>query len=124
MPRAKAPEKARSGQPDGTGDPASDGGLPDFEGALEELETIVARLDAGELSLADSLEAFERGIRLTRTCEAALGAAEARVAELLDEDEDDGMDPDGPPDRGGVLAADELDEDDYEDEFGDPDRDD
>ena len=99
---------------------SAEDGLPDFEGALEELEAIVARLDAGELSLADSLEAFERGIRLTRTCEAALGAAEARVAELL-ADEDARALGDGFHDQEPDEA---LDEEDYEDEFGAPDRDD
>ena len=38
----------------------------DFETSLAELQTLVERLESGELSLEDSLGAFEQGIRLTR----------------------------------------------------------
>ena len=54
----------------------------DFETALEELETLVEDLEGGELSLEDSLKAFERGVALTRHCQEALRAAEQRVAIL------------------------------------------
>lgn len=40
----------------------------DFEAALAELEELVRRMEAGSLSLEDSLAAFERGIKLTREC--------------------------------------------------------
>ncbi len=52
---------------------------PSFEESLGELETLVERMESGELSLEDSLSAFERGIALTRTCQQALQAAEQRV---------------------------------------------
>lgn len=52
---------------------------PAFETALGELEALVERLESGELSLDESLQAFERGIGLTRTCQDALQAAEQRV---------------------------------------------
>ena len=40
----------------------------DFEQSLADLQTLVERLENGELSLEDSLTAFEQGIRLTRDC--------------------------------------------------------
>jgi exodeoxyribonuclease VII small subunit len=57
----------------------------DFEGALEQLEELVASMEDGELSLEDSLKAFERGIKLTRECQTALKNAEQKVQVLLDE---------------------------------------
>ena len=56
---------------------------PDFEQSLSELQALVARLESGELSLEDSLSAFEQGVRLTRDCQAALGQAEQKVQLLL-----------------------------------------
>lgn len=50
-----------------------------FEDALEELETIVERMEGGELSLEDSLTAFERGTVLSKHCQQALDAAARRV---------------------------------------------
>ena len=57
----------------------------DFEAALEQLEELVASMEDGELSLEDSLKAFERGIKLTRECQTALKNAEQKVQVLLDE---------------------------------------
>jgi exodeoxyribonuclease VII small subunit len=59
---------------------------PDFEHALANLQTLVERLENGELSLEDSLSAFEQGIGLTRDCQAALAHAENKVQMLLDRD--------------------------------------
>jgi exodeoxyribonuclease VII small subunit len=59
---------------------------PDFEMALEELETLVERMEGGEASLEDSLKDFERGIELTRSCQAALTEAEQKVEILLKKD--------------------------------------
>ncbi|WP_455232524.1 exodeoxyribonuclease VII small subunit [Geopseudomonas aromaticivorans] len=56
---------------------------PDFEQSLTELQTLVERLESGELSLEDSLAAFEQGIRLTRECQGALSQAEQKVQVLL-----------------------------------------
>ncbi|MGH8182479.1 MAG: exodeoxyribonuclease VII small subunit [Rhodanobacteraceae bacterium] len=55
-----------------------------FEQSLAELETLVAKMEVGELSLDESLRSFERGIALYRGCQAALEQAEARVKLLLD----------------------------------------
>jgi exodeoxyribonuclease VII small subunit len=54
-------------------------GEPTFEESLSQLEALVARLEAGELSLEEALRAFEEGVRLTRLCAARLEDAERRV---------------------------------------------
>jgi len=59
---------------------------PDFEHSLAELQTLVERMESGELSLEDSLTAFEQGIGLTRECQAALAQAEQKVQILLERD--------------------------------------
>jgi exodeoxyribonuclease VII small subunit len=56
---------------------------PDFEKSITELETLVETLEAGDLSLEESLKAFERGVRLTRECQTALETAETKVEILL-----------------------------------------
>lgn len=66
---------------------ASDGAGVDFEAALAELEGLVERMERGELTLDDSLGAFERGIHLTRTCQRALADAEQRVRVLLERED-------------------------------------
>lgn len=60
----------------------------DFEAALEELEELVSSMEDGELSLEESLQAFENGIKLTRECQAALKNAELKVQVLLNENGD------------------------------------
>ena len=60
-----------------------------FEEALVKLEETVAQLEQGEtLTLDESLQAFEEGIRLTRLCREKLDAAELRVQQLVEVDED------------------------------------
>ncbi len=56
---------------------------PDFEQALTELESIVEKLEHGELSLEESLLQFERGIALARSCQDSLKQAEQKVEILL-----------------------------------------
>lgn len=55
-----------------------------FEAALDELEALVHKMESGELSLEDSLAAFERGVKLTRHCQAALKSAELKVKVLTE----------------------------------------
>ena len=55
----------------------------DFEKALEDLEELVETLEKGELSLDETLKQFERGIKLTRTCQSALKNAEQKVELLI-----------------------------------------
>jgi exodeoxyribonuclease VII small subunit len=85
--------------------PEQTNGVPDFEQSLAELETLVARLEQGDVPLEDALKTFERGVALTRQCQTALRTAQQKVEVLLardgaeklapfderaDEDEDDG----------------------------------
>ncbi len=55
-----------------------------FEQSLDELEQLVARIEQGELSLDDSLTAFERGMRLYKQCQGALDSAELRIKQVLE----------------------------------------
>lgn len=55
-----------------------------FEQSLDELEQLVARIEQGELSLDDSLAAFERGMSLYKQCQGTLDSAELRVKQVLD----------------------------------------
>ena len=64
-------------------DLARDGKPPDFEKALAELEALVERLERGDLPLDEALKTFERGVALTRHCQASLQAAQQRVEILL-----------------------------------------
>lgn len=54
-----------------------------FEEALANLETLVEAMEAGDLSLEESLKAFEQGIKLTRECQQMLDQAEQKVQLLL-----------------------------------------
>ena len=56
-----------------------------FEAALAELETIVGKLERGELKLEESLKLFERGVALARQCRQSLETAELKVKQLLGE---------------------------------------
>ena len=54
-----------------------------FESALEELEQVVEQLESGELSLEDSLSAFEKGIGLVRFCNHKLSEVEKKIEMLV-----------------------------------------
>ena len=69
----------------------SDPTIQDFEAAIAELETIVKKLEEGDLALEASLQLYERGVHLSRFCHARLEEAERRI-EVLNE-------------RGGLTAA-------------------
>ena len=58
-----------------------------FEEALKELETLVEKMEHGDLSLEESLQHFERGVALTRHCQQALQEAEQKVEILLEKGE-------------------------------------
>ena len=66
---------------------------PDFEQALAELERLVERLERGDLPLDEALQTFERGIELTRHCQAALKAAQQKVEILLERGGEVGIEP-------------------------------
>ena len=61
-----------------------DATIKDFEAAIAELETIVKKLEEGDLPLEKSLELYERGVQLSRFCHARLEDAEKRI-EILNE---------------------------------------
>ncbi len=61
---------------------------PSFEQALAELESLVETMEQGELSLEESLKAFERGVLLTRTCQQALKEAEQKIQILTSNNSD------------------------------------
>nr|WP_283107810.1 exodeoxyribonuclease VII small subunit [Shewanella basaltis] len=58
-----------------------------FEQSLAELETIVAHLEQGEVSLDDALKQFERGITLVRQSQTKLEQAQQKVSILLNEND-------------------------------------
>lgn len=55
-----------------------------FEEALRELETLVERLESGELPLEEALVLYERGVALAGQCNRLLEAAERRIEILKD----------------------------------------
>lgn len=59
----------------------------DFAATVEQLETIVERLESGELSLEDALTAFEQGVKLTRDAQQRLDSAEIKVRTLSEDSE-------------------------------------
>jgi exodeoxyribonuclease VII small subunit len=61
-----------------------DATIKDFEAAIAELETIVRKLEEGDLALETSLQLYERGVQLSRFCHAQLEQAERRI-EILNE---------------------------------------
>ena len=65
----------------GTGTPADLAGIS-FEDALRELETIVASLERGDVSLDDAITAFERGTALKAHCQARLEEARMKVEQI------------------------------------------
>lgn len=56
-----------------------------YEQAVEELEALVSRMEKGELPLEESIEAYRRGMALTRVCRQKLAKAEEEIRKL-DED--------------------------------------
>jgi len=55
----------------------------DFEKSLQELESIVNKMEQGELNLEESLKLFENGINLTRKCQKKLQDTEQKVKILM-----------------------------------------
>lgn len=58
-----------------------------FEEAMRELESVVAKLESGDVPLEDSIKLYERGAALKEHCQAKLSEAEEKVAQItLDSD--------------------------------------
>ena len=55
----------------------------DYEASIAELETLVERLEQGDISLEESLKLYESGVLITRDCQEALSQAEQKVQMLL-----------------------------------------
>jgi exodeoxyribonuclease VII small subunit len=60
----------------------------DFEGALNELEALVEKLESGDLGLSESLQHFEKGVGLSRRCHALLDDARQKVTLLSNPDDE------------------------------------
>ena len=67
--------------------------VTDFEQSLDALEQLVEKMEHGEMSLEDSLAAYERGVGLYRRCQTALEQAELRVRLLTDPQDPAGAEP-------------------------------
>jgi len=90
-----------------------------FEAALEELESTVERMEAGELSLEQSLAAHKRGLVLVQYCQNALSQARQQVQVLEgdvlktfgatpstdDEEDEDAEEEDGDDDHGAIYGG-------------------
>ena len=61
--------------------------IKDFESAIAELDTIVRKMEEGDLTLEKSMELYERGLQLSRFCHAKLEEAERRIEVLNDRGE-------------------------------------
>ena len=67
-----------------------------FESAMGQLEVLVSKMESGDLSLEESLEAFEKGVHLTRFCQDQLQKAELKIQELNS--------------KGGIIEIDQVNE--------------
>jgi exodeoxyribonuclease VII small subunit len=85
MPRKAAPAVDTESSP-----------VANFEASLDALEQLVEKMEHGELSLEESLAAYERGVGLYRRCQQALEQAELRVKLLSDPDNPAAAEPFGP----------------------------
>ena len=58
--------------------------MADFEKQLTALEAVVERLEQGDLSLEESVQLFEEGMKLSEACKKELEAAEGKIQLLVD----------------------------------------
>jgi len=86
MPRKPAADPSASASP-----------VADFEASLDQLEQLVGKMEQGDMTLEESLAAYERGVGLYRRCQSALEQAELRVRLLGDPDRPDRSEPFEPP---------------------------
>jgi len=56
-----------------------------FESSIDELDSIVSKMESGDISLDESLKLFEQGIKLTRSCQKTLADAESKIEKLMAE---------------------------------------
>jgi exodeoxyribonuclease VII small subunit len=55
-----------------------------FEAAMDALEQLVARMEAGDLPLEESLQEYQRGMELVRSCQEALDEAQRRIDNVME----------------------------------------
>jgi exodeoxyribonuclease VII small subunit len=79
-----------------------------FEAAMDTLEQLVTRMEAGDLPLEESLREYQRGMELIHACQTALDEAQQRIARLVEDS--DPPAPAAPGARG--ISADPKDADD------------
>lgn len=90
MNRRKLPGMAKTSAPRATAQPTAQdktqdaSAVADFEQSMQALEQLVAKMEAGDMSLEESLAAYERGVSLYQRCQSALEQAELRVRQLSD----------------------------------------
>lgn len=87
--------------------------MAQFEKDMEELERVVEQLERGDLSLEESVDLFERGVLLSRSCKAVLERAESRVQALVEPEAE------GPvqvQDIAMAVAEGETDEDEFDED--------
>ncbi|MFC3610934.1 exodeoxyribonuclease VII small subunit [Staphylococcus piscifermentans] len=60
-----------------------------FEEMMEELETIVKKLDNEAVSLEDALELYQKGMKLSASCDETLKDAEKKVNQLMKNDDEE-----------------------------------
>jgi exodeoxyribonuclease VII small subunit len=87
---------SHSGQKGQSGDGKVAGKRPGYEQARDELIELVKRLEAGGLTLEQSLQLWERGEQLATICEEWLEGARARMAAALDREAEDEESPAAP----------------------------
>jgi exodeoxyribonuclease VII small subunit len=58
--------------------------MPSFEEHLKALESIVAKLEGGDLPLEDSVRLFEEGMKLSEACKKDLDVAEGKIQAVID----------------------------------------
>ena len=87
MPRKPAADPSPSASP-----------VADFEASLDQLEQLVGKMEHGDMSLEESLAAYERGVGLYRRCQSALEHAELRVRLLTDPEHPENAEPFAAPD--------------------------
>lgn len=73
---------ARRAGPNASTDSGAEFAEPRFEDALAKLESLVHRLESGELDLEQALGTFEEGVSLAKLCSVRLEAAELRIRKL------------------------------------------
>lgn len=73
----------------------TDSPVADFERSLDALEQLVEKMEQGQMSLEDSLAAYERSVGLYRRCQQALEQAELRVRLLSDPEQPEAAEPFG-----------------------------